>query len=93
MGNSQEIEPSLKFQLLVSMLLLVSSVRLENNPIKLLQEMALYDNRYYLASCICRVCVYKLESQEKHFKGTEDSVMKSSVFLVRSIQIRHIKIK
>lgn len=74
------------------MVLLVSGVRLENNPIKLLQETAQYDNRY-LASCICRVCVYKPESQGKYFKGTEESVKKSSVFLVISICIRHIKIK
>lgn len=80
------------------MLLLVSGVNLENNPIQLLQEMTLYDNSYFLASCICSVYVYKLKSQGKHFKGTEESVEKknqtqTSVFLVRSVQIRHIKTK
>lgn len=47
--NGQEFEPRLKFQLLVSMLLLASGVRLEKNPIAFLQEMAWH----YLASCMC----------------------------------------
>lgn len=79
------------------MLLLVSGVRLENNPIKLLQEMALYDNTYCLVAriynvCVCE-CVYTAESQGKHFKGIEDNVMEHKVFLVRSIWIMHIKTK